>query len=259
MARERPAARRDEHDVSAREEQGLDPVHAGPADGRRPWNEVDLQQRRQPVTLRHHPDRDRTFHRRLRDRDTVSSAGIREFHWKKTPTGHPDTEGGLYLSAEDLAKIGLLYLRDGQWEGKHILPPGWVRAATTRHVTGLPGRWDYGYQWWLTTRGGAEVWAGRGFGGQMLIVIPSRDIVGVIQSWNVFGGKASPIFEPFVAALQAAAAAESTVRRKRRSRRSLVDSRSPQSSVLEGKAPVTPINDCRLCTGDCRLALPTAD
>ena len=36
--------------------------------------------------------------------------GIREFHWKKTPTGH----GGLYLSAEDLAKIGLLYLRDGQ-------------------------------------------------------------------------------------------------------------------------------------------------
>lgn len=127
--------------------------------------------------------------------------GIREFHWKKTPTGHPDTEGGLYLSAEDLAKIGLLYLRDGQWEGKRILPPGWVRAATTRHVTGLPGGWDYGYQWWLTTRGGAEVWAGRGFGGQFLIVIPSRDIVGVIQSWNVFVGKARPIFEAFVAAL----------------------------------------------------------
>ena len=127
--------------------------------------------------------------------------GIREFHWKKTPTGHPDTEGGLYLSAEDLAKIGLLYLRDGQWEGKRILPPGFVRAATTHHVTGLQGGWDYGYQWWLTSRGGEEVWAGRGFGGQFLIVIPSRDIVGVIHSWNVFGVRARSIFEPFLSAL----------------------------------------------------------
>jgi CubicO group peptidase (beta-lactamase class C family) len=127
--------------------------------------------------------------------------GIREFHWKKTPTGHPDTEGGLYLSAEDLAKIGLLYLRDGKWEGNRILPEGWVREATTRHATALPGGWAYGYQWWLTTRGDAEVWAGRGFGGQFLIVIPSRDIVGVVQSWNVFGGKSRPIFEPFLTAL----------------------------------------------------------
>ena len=127
--------------------------------------------------------------------------GIHEFHWKKTPTGHPDTEGGLYLSAEDLAKIGLLYLRDGEWEGKRILPRGWVREATTRHVTGLPGGWDYGYQWWLTTRGGRAVWAGRGFGGQLLIIIPSRDTVGVVQSWNVFGAKARPIFEPFLSVL----------------------------------------------------------
>ena len=127
--------------------------------------------------------------------------GIRNFHWKKTPTGHPDTEGGLYLSAEDLAKIGLLYLRDGMWDGRRVLPEGWVRSATRHHVTGLPGRWDYGYQWWLTTRDGAEVWAGRGFGGQFLIVIPSRDIVAVVHSWNVFGGGARPLFEPFLSAL----------------------------------------------------------
>jgi hypothetical protein len=127
--------------------------------------------------------------------------GIRDFHWKKTPGGHPDTEGGLYLSAHDLAKIGLLYLRDGIWDGKRILPEGWVRATTTHHVTGLPGRWDYGYQWWLTSRDGAEVWAGRGFGGQLLIVIPSRDIVAVVHAWNVFGGSARAIFDPLVTAL----------------------------------------------------------
>jgi hypothetical protein len=126
--------------------------------------------------------------------------GIRHFHWKKTPTGHPDSEGGLYLSAEDLARIGLLYLRDGLWESKRILPEAWVRSATTQHVTGLAGGWGYGFQWWITTRNRTEIWAGRGFGGQHLIVIPSRHIVGVILSWNVFGGSARPIFEPFVSA-----------------------------------------------------------
>lgn len=124
--------------------------------------------------------------------------GIRDFHWKKTPTGHPDTEGGLYLSTGDLAKIGLLYLRGGMWDGRRILPEGWVRSATAAHATGLPGGWEYGYQWWRTSRDGAEIWAGRGFGGQMLLVIPSRDTVAVVHAWNVFGGSARGIFDPLV-------------------------------------------------------------
>ena len=127
--------------------------------------------------------------------------GIKDFHWKKTPTGHPDTEGGLYLSAPDLAKVGTLYLRDGIWEGKRLLPEGWVRRATTRHVTGVAAGWDYGYQWWLTQRDGVDIWAGRGFGGQLLIVIPSRDTVAVVNAWNIFGGRAGNIFNPLIAAL----------------------------------------------------------
>ena len=127
--------------------------------------------------------------------------GIRDFHWKKTPTGHPDTEGGLYLSAPDLAKIGLLYLRDGEWDGTRLLPKGWVASATTPHATGLQGGWSYGYQWWVTSRAGTDIWAGRGFGGQLLLVIPSRDVVAVVNAWNVFGTPSKPIFEPLVAAL----------------------------------------------------------
>jgi CubicO group peptidase (beta-lactamase class C family) len=128
--------------------------------------------------------------------------GIRAFHWKRTPTGHPDTEGGLYLAAEDLARIGHLYLHDGMWNGRRVLPAGWVREATTRHVRGVPGGWDYGYQWWMMTRGGVELWAGRGFGGQFLIVIPSRQIVAVTYAWNVFpGDRARGLFGPLVDAL----------------------------------------------------------
>ena len=129
--------------------------------------------------------------------------GIRDFHWKKTPTGHPDTEGGLYLSAEDLAKIGYLYLRNGEWDGRRILPDGWIASATTPHARSVGPGWDYGYQWWLTTRNGAAIWAGRGFGGQLLLVIPSRDIVGVVHAWNIFGGQARGIFGPLVDAMLA--------------------------------------------------------
>ena len=127
--------------------------------------------------------------------------GIKDFHWKKTPTGHPDTEGGLYLSAGDLAKIGTLYLKDGVWEGKRLLPDGWVRQATTRHAKAVAAGWDYGYQWWITQRDGVDIWAGRGFGGQLLIVIPSRDTVAVVNAWNIFGGRAANIFSPLIAAL----------------------------------------------------------
>lgn len=127
--------------------------------------------------------------------------GIKDFHWKKTPTGHPDTEGGLYLSAEDLARIGYLYLRDGMWNGRRVLPEGWVTRATARRVTAAAPGWHYGYQWWIMAREDVDVWAGRGFGGQFLIIIPSRDIVAVANAWNVFGAKARNVFTPLVEAL----------------------------------------------------------
>jgi CubicO group peptidase (beta-lactamase class C family) len=130
--------------------------------------------------------------------------GIADFHWKKTPTGHPDTEGGLYLSADNLARIGQLYLRDGVWNGRRILPEGWVKRATARHATGLPGGWDYGYQWWITSQDGVDVWAGRGFGGQLLLVIPARDTVAVVLAWSVFGAPARNIARPLIETLVAA-------------------------------------------------------
>ena len=126
--------------------------------------------------------------------------GITSFHWKRTPTGHPDTEGGLYLAAEDLAKIGYLYLRDGVWNDRRILPAGFVSRATSRLAKPNPTT-DYGYQWWLYRRNDVDVWAGRGFGGQLLIVIPSKDIVAVVNAWNVFGTPARGIMNPLLDAL----------------------------------------------------------
>ncbi len=134
--------------------------------------------------------------------------GIRSFYWKATPTGHPDTEGGLYLRATDLARIGQLYLDDGVWKGKRLLPAGWAREATGRHVqhiradTTSPG---YGYQWWRYDRGDIEVWAGNGFGGQFLVVLPVQRMVGVVNAWNVFGERVPGSLRPMVDAMLEAA------------------------------------------------------
>jgi hypothetical protein len=131
--------------------------------------------------------------------------GITDYYWKRDPQGLPDTEGGLYLTAEDLARIGLLYLEDGVWEGERLLPEGWVAAATARQVDDIAPNnpnwnWGYGYQWWRLDASGLDVWAGLGFGGQSLIVIPERGLVGVVNSWNVFG-RSIPLVVPYIQAM----------------------------------------------------------
>jgi CubicO group peptidase (beta-lactamase class C family) len=114
------------------------------------------------------------------------------YFWKHTPTGLPDTEGGLYLSAHDLAKIGQLYLKGGMWNGQAIVSDGWVRDSVSPHVTVGQGDWKYGYKWWLRSIGTAPddvVWQGRGFGGQQLMVVPEYDMVAVFTGWDILPSK----------------------------------------------------------------------
>ncbi|HUQ83885.1 MAG TPA: serine hydrolase [Gemmatimonadaceae bacterium] len=134
--------------------------------------------------------------------------GITSFHWKRTPSGHPDTEGGLYLDPLDLAKIGQMYMDDGVWRGMRILPAGWAKEATARtvdHTSANPASPGYGYQWWRYDRRGVDIWAGNGFGGQFLLVIPQHRIVAVVNSWNVFGTPATGVLGPMIDAVLDAA------------------------------------------------------
>ncbi len=121
--------------------------------------------------------------------------GIEDFYWKITPSGEVDTEGGLYLSAQDLARVGYLFLRNGVWDERRIVSEEWVRASTSPVVTDiLPenGRADsgYGYQWWVPDHDGenTSIFAGNGYGGQFLLVAPEFDIVAVFNGWNIHGG-----------------------------------------------------------------------
>ena len=119
--------------------------------------------------------------------------GIDAFEWKRTPRGLPDTEGGLYLTPSSLAKIGYLYLADGVWDGRRILPEGWVEASTRAWVDDIRPSNDradpgYGFKWWIERAGEHVIWSARGFGGQFLLVAPQADLIAVFTGWNVYGG-----------------------------------------------------------------------
>jgi CubicO group peptidase (beta-lactamase class C family) len=122
--------------------------------------------------------------------------GIR-YHWKHSPTGLPDTEGGLYISSASLAKIGFLFLKNGMWEGRQIVPAEWVKASvvSAMSVEDEGRHWGYGFQWWLQPWGkspGKFAWAARGFGGQELRVVPEYNLIVVLTGWGILPSAAEP-------------------------------------------------------------------
>lgn len=131
-----------------------------------------------------------------------------QYYWKRTPTALPDTEGGLYLHPRDLAKFGYLYLKDGMWDGRRILPAAWTVQSTRWLVdAGKTGR-GYGYKWWVLSRKGParyDAYAALGYGGQRLIVVPELDLIAVFTGWNIYGAsELDPVFalDRIVAALK---------------------------------------------------------
>jgi CubicO group peptidase (beta-lactamase class C family) len=84
-----------------------------------------------------------------------------------------------FCTARDFARFGLLYLRDGVWDGRRILPEGWVDYARTPTwqqpgAAELEGR--YGAHWWLDL-GGEGSFSANGYDGQYTVCVPDLDLV----------------------------------------------------------------------------------
>ena len=108
-------------------------------------------------------------------------------HWKRTYLGLVDTEGGLFITGADLAKIGYLYMHDGIWGGNRIVSSAWVKQSLTPFVdTGWQGL-KYGFKWWLYPRKepGEFIWMGIGFGGQRLMVFPREQLIATFTGWDI--------------------------------------------------------------------------
>jgi CubicO group peptidase (beta-lactamase class C family) len=102
------------------------------------------------------------------------------FGWGTDPQGIPVGAFGLRLTAADLVKFGELYLNDGAWHGRQIVPVEWVEQATTPSEL----QPQYGLMWWLYTWNGHRVYAARGYEGQLIVVVPDQKSVTAIASAN---------------------------------------------------------------------------
>ncbi|GHD56523.1 hypothetical protein GCM10007350_03850 [Jeongeupia chitinilytica] len=104
--------------------------------------------------------------------------GISDYHWPVDPQGALIGGRGLTLRLDDLARFGQLFLQNGQWQGKQIVPATWVHDATHAQIKTVPPfGWvpQYGYQWWVD--GSGHNYSAQGWGGQVLIVAPKLGMV----------------------------------------------------------------------------------
>lgn len=106
--------------------------------------------------------------------------GITPGDWMRSPQGEVSAGSGLEMTPQDMAKIGYLYLRGGEWDGQQIIDPDYAAAATTWQSAGdATGGWaGYGFQWWVTaTNAGHPAYFALGYGGQHIFVVPALDLV----------------------------------------------------------------------------------
>jgi CubicO group peptidase (beta-lactamase class C family) len=132
--------------------------------------------------------------------------GIVNPTWETSPQGISTGGYGLSVRTEDIAKFGQLFLQKGKWQGKQLVPAGWIAAATARQTSNgsnPASDWDqgYGYQFWRCRHG---AYRGDGAFGQYCIVLPDQDAVIAITSGlrdmqavlNLVWDKLLPAFEP---------------------------------------------------------------
>ena len=111
--------------------------------------------------------------------------GIGHVGWHTFPPGRQQGFIGLHARTEDIAKLGLLYLQQGQWEGTQLISKEWVAEATSAQVSNAQNTqpdWQqgYGFQFWVSRHG----YRGDGAFGQFCVVLPEQDAVIVTTAYT---------------------------------------------------------------------------
>jgi CubicO group peptidase (beta-lactamase class C family) len=107
--------------------------------------------------------------------------------------------GGIFISSEDHARFGLLFLNKGMWDGKRIISEEWIEKSISPSDTNP----EYGYMWWINSKLGEDyqttdwknvptnIFYGSGFGGNKVIIIPDENMV-IVGRW--FGSQTESTF-----------------------------------------------------------------
>ena len=103
----------------------------------------------------------------------------------KSVTGGGHSGAGLFISTEDMARFGLLFLNNGQWKTEQIISKKWINLATTPSIPNA----NYGYMWWLNKKGSRhwqnvseDIYYAAGFGGNFIVIDKKHNVV-VVTRW----------------------------------------------------------------------------
>ncbi len=108
--------------------------------------------------------------REFAEQNLFKPLGISEVAWITDPAGIPLGAGRFKLTPRDMAKLGYLYLQNGQWDGQQIVSSDWVEKSTQTYAV-VNEKLGYGYHW--VTVPDMQGYAASGGGGQIILVIPN--------------------------------------------------------------------------------------
>jgi CubicO group peptidase (beta-lactamase class C family) len=136
------------------------------------------------------------------ERFLLGPMGIRNARWSDG-VEYTEGAGGLTLTTREMAKLGLLYLRQGRWEKKQLVPEEWIARSTMAQleVKGFTlggSTLGYGYLWWTANLAGNAMAFAMGIGGQYICVIPHLGLVVVLTGTDSKVQDRLPIVRDFV-------------------------------------------------------------
>jgi len=108
--------------------------------------------------------------------------GVRIGSWQQAPTGRYFGGNNLSITPRALLRVGQLYLNDGRFRGKQVLPPNWPHRSWKTYVRSTYNDHQYGYLWFTHTFGGEHVAFAWGYGGQYLFAVPRLNLIVVMTS-----------------------------------------------------------------------------
>jgi len=119
--------------------------------------------------------------------ELLGKVGITNYGWQEDLSGLPKSAAGCSMRSRDMLKIGMMLMAGGKWQGKQLIPEAFVKRALSPLAHSY-GTSHYGYFWWVDDfKVGDRTYrcpAGRGAGGQFILMFPELELIVVITAHN---------------------------------------------------------------------------
>ncbi len=124
------------------------------------------------------------------EKNLFSKIGISDYSWRADAYGVSNGGFGLNMRLIDMAKFGQLFLQLGTSKGEQIISSEWVNKSFNMAIPFNEEKTNgYGYLWWIRVLNGEKMIYAAGYGGQYIMVVPSKALVVAITSSSQYSGE----------------------------------------------------------------------